>query len=451
MPAPYLKTTAAPAAATTAEAASPAADPSGRETYLSAATAPCPAPPSPREERPHLVFRDEARLPRPSGGRARMRRETELVHFEAAPGDPLRPTSTPIYQTATFRQLTATELGAFDYTRSANPTRSVLEEQLARLERGACALGFASGMAAVTAVASLVQAGEEVIAGDDLYGGTYRLLARVLCQHGVNVRYVDTTDLAAVERELARPAPLVMIETPTNPLQKITDVAALARLVHDAGGLLSVDNSLLSPYFQQPLELGADLVIHSATKFLCGHSDVTAGAVVVRDAALGERLSFYRNAAGTGLAPFDSWLLLRGMRSLALRLDRQQQNADALARFLAGHPKVRRVFYPGLPGHPGRDVLLRQARGTGALLSFETGDLERSRRIAEGTELFTVNVSFGGLGSSISLPARMSHSSIPPDVRSSRCLPEDLVRISVGIEHIDDLVEDLDRALDQAG
>lgn len=379
-----------------------------------------------------------------------MRRETELVHFEAAPGDPLRPTSTPIYQTSTFRQPSATEFGAYDYTRSGNPTRAVLEAQLARLERGASALAFASGMAAVTAVTSLLKAGDEILAGDDLYGGTYRLLTRVLPRQGIGVRCVDTTDLAAVERALSRPMPLVMIETPTNPLQKITDVAALARLVHAAGGLLSVDNSLLSPYFQQPLELGADLVIHSATKFLCGHSDVTAGAVVARDAGVGERLAFYRNAAGTGLAPFDSWLLLRGMRSLALRLERQQQNAEALARFLAEHPKVSRVYYPGLPGHPGRDVLLRQARGTGALVSFETGDPARSRQIAEGTELFTVNVSFGGLGSSISLPACMSHASIPADVRSSRCLPEDLVRISVGIEHVDDLVEDLGRALDHA-
>lgn len=379
-----------------------------------------------------------------------MRRETELVHFEAAPGDPLRPTSTPIYQTSTFRQSTASEFGAYDYTRSSNPTRAVLESQLARLERGSAALAFTSGMAAVTAVTSLLSAGDEVLAGDDLYGGTYRFLTRVLPSHGIGVRYVDTTNLAAVERALARPAPLVMIETPTNPLQKITDVAALAQRVHQAGGLLSVDNSLLSPFLQQPLELGADLVIHSATKFLCGHSDVTAGAVVTRDLHVAERLGFYRNAAGTGLAPFDAWLVLRGMRSLALRLERQQENAGAVARFLAGHPKVRKVNYPGLPGHPGREVLLRQARGAGALLSFETGDAARSRRLAEATELFTVCVSFGGIGSSISLPACMSHASIPAEVRNERCLPEDLVRLSVGIEHVDDLIEDLGRALDRA-
>jgi cysteine-S-conjugate beta-lyase len=379
-----------------------------------------------------------------------MRRETELVHFEAAPGDPLRPTSTPIYQTATFRQATATGTGAYDYTRSGNPTRDVLESQLARLERGAAALAFTSGMAAVTSVTSLLSAGQEVLAGDDLYGGTYRFLSRVLPAHGIGVRFVDTTDLAAVERALARKAPLVMIETPTNPLQKITDVAALAEMVHRAGGLLSVDNSLLSPYLQQPLDLGADLVIHSATKFLCGHSDVTAGAVVARDREVAERLGFYRNAAGTGLAPFDAWLLLRGMRSLALRLERQQENALAVARFLAGHPKVRKVNYPGLPDHPGREVLLRQSRGPGAVLSFETGDAARSRRVAEGTELFTVCVSFGGIGSSISLPACMSHASIPAEVRNERSLPEDLVRLSVGIEHVDELIEDIDRALEQA-
>jgi cysteine-S-conjugate beta-lyase len=380
-----------------------------------------------------------------------MRRETELVHFEAAPGDPVRPTSTPIYQTATFRQPTATGFGAYDYTRSGNPTRSVLEAQLARLECGARALTFASGMAAVAAVASLVSSGEEILAGDDLYGGTCRYLSRVLPQQGIAVRYVDTTDLAAVAEALARPARLVLIETPTNPLQKISDLAALARIVHAAGALLAVDNSLLSPYLQQPLELGADLVIHSATKFLCGHSDVTAGAVVCRDAELGERLAFYCNAVGAALAPFEAWLLLRGLRSLALRLDRQQANAKVVAHFLAGHPQVRRVHYPGLPGHPGREILLRQARGPGALVSFETGDPEVARRVAEATELFNLNISFGGMGSSVSLPARMSHASIPPEVRHARPLvPDDLVRLSVGIEHAEDLVADLAQAFARA-
>ena len=383
-----------------------------------------------------------------------MRRETELVHFDPAPGDPVRPTSTPIYQTATFRQPTATEFGAYNYTRSGNPTRSVLEAQLARLECGARALAFSSGMAAVAAVASLACSGEEILAGDDLYGGTCRYLSRVLPQQGIAVRYVDSTDLgavAAILQQSARPPRLVLIETPTNPLQKISDLTALARLAHAAGALLAVDNSLLSPYLQQPLELGADLVIHSATKFLCGHSDVTAGVVVCRDAEVGERLAFYCNAAGTALAPFEAWLLLRGTRSLALRLDRQQANAKVVAHFLAGHPQVRRVHYPGLPGHPGREILLRQARGAGALVGFETGDPEVSCRVAEATQLFAVNISFGGMGSSISLPGRMSHASTPPEVRRLRPLPDDLVRLSVGIEHADDLVADLAQAFDRAG
>ena len=378
-----------------------------------------------------------------------MRRETELIHFEPAPGDPLRPTSTPIYQTATFRQPDATRFGAYDYTRSGNPTQSVLESQLARLEHGTSALAYASGMAALSAVASLVPAGSEILAGDDLYGGTYRLLSQVLPLQGIGVRWVDPSDLTAVETALAHRPALVLVETPTNPRQRIADIAEMAERVHAAGALLAVDNSMLSPYLQQPLDLGADLVVHSATKFLCGHSDVTAGAVVVRDPQLGERLAFLRNATGTGLAPFDSWLLLRGLRSLALRLDRQQQNAAALAAFLAGHRSVERVYYPGLPDHPGRELHFRQARGAGALVSFETGDAELSRRIVEETELFAVCVSFGGMGSSISLPACMSHASIPPEVRSARHLPDDLVRLSAGVEHIDDLLEDLGRAFDR--
>lgn len=375
---------------------------------------------------------------------------TQLVHFEAAPDDSFQPSSTPIYQTATFCQSSATEGGRYDYTRSGNPTRTVLEEQLARLEGGSRAFAFTSGMAAITAVASLAEPGQEILAGNDLYGGTYRLLTRVVARQGIAVRFVDTTDGDAVEQELSRRPRLVLIETPTNPLLQVTDIAALASRVHDHGGLLAVDNSLLSPYLQRPLERGADLVIHSATKYLCGHGDVTAGMVIAKEEELADSIAFYQNAAGCALAPFEAWLLLRGLKTLALRLEKQQASAGLVAEFLNRHPLVRQVHYPGLADHPGRDTHFRQARGAGGVVSFETGSVELSKKVIEETRLFAITVSFGCVSSSISLPACMSHASIPGKVRSARLLPEDLVRISVGIEHPEDLIDDLSRALDAA-
>jgi cystathionine beta-lyase len=266
----------------------------------------------------------------------------------------------------------------------------------------------------------------------------------------VQVRFVDTTDDRAIDRELSRRPRLVLMETPTNPLLQVTDIASLALRVHEHHGLLAVDNSLCSPYLQQPLEHGADLVIHSATKYLSGHGDLTAGAVVAKDEGLAEPIAFYQNAAGCGLAPFDAWLLLRGIKTLALRLEKQQTGASHLAEFLAGHPAVRKVRYPGLANHPGRDTHFRQARGASGMVSFETGSVELSKKFIEETSLFGITVSFGAVSSSISLPAHMSHASIPGKVRNARLLPEDLVRISVGIEHPEDLIEDLSRALDTA-
>lgn len=379
-----------------------------------------------------------------------MRAETRYVHFDAAPGDRFSPTVAPLYQTATFRQPSATEFGEYDYTRSGNPTRRVLEQHMASIEGGARALAFSSGMAAITATASLVKTGEEIVACQDIYGGTYRLFTRVLPRQGVTVNFVDTTHHEAVEEALARNPRLVLLETPTNPLQRITDIARLAARVHEHDGLLAVDNSLMSPYLQRPLDAGADIVIHSATKYLGGHSDVTAGVVVTRHKEVAREIAFYQNAAGTALAPFEAWLLLRGLKTLALRIDRQQTNAGLVARFLASHRLVRNVRYAGLADHPGRDVHFRQARGAGGVMGFETGSVDLSREIVERTKLFAITVSFGGVASSISMPAYMSHASIPRDVRRASGLPEDLVRISVGIEHPDDLIEDLGSAIDEA-
>jgi cystathionine beta-lyase len=380
-----------------------------------------------------------------------MKIATRLARFQAAPGDPWSATAPPLYQTATFAQESALAAGPYDYSRSGNPTRRLLEERIADLEGAPRALAYASGLAALAAVVRVAARGGEVLAGDDLYGGTYRLLSRLLGAQGVRVRHVDTTDLAAVAAVLGPGTRLVLVETPTNPLLRIADLRALAALAHAAGALLAVDNSLLSPYWQRPLELGADLVVHSATKCLAGHGDLTAGVVAVADEALAGELAFAQNAEGTALAPFEAWLLLRGMKTLALRLDRQEANARRVAELLAAHPAVRRVHYPGLAEHPGHTLQRSQAAGFGGVVSFETGSVEVSRRIAEATRLFTIAVSFGSVGSLISLPCRMSHASIPLAVRQTRELPEDLVRLALGIEDGGDLVEDLERALAAAG
>jgi cystathionine beta-lyase len=369
------------------------------------------------------------------------------------PGDdPYGASAPPIYQTATFRQPGATEFGEYDYSRTANPTRALAEQQVAALEGGAFACAFGSGMAALVAVTRLVKAGEEILAGDDLYGGTVRLLSRVAPGLGVRVRHVDTTDPAAVAAAISPATRLLLVETPTNPLLRIADLERLAEIAHARGVLLAVDNSLLSPCLQRPLALGADLVIHSATKFLCGHGDVSAGAVVTDDAGLHERLAFHLNAEGTGLAPFDSWLLLRGMRTLALRVERQCVTATRIANFIDGHAarrrRIEKVFFPALAPPEIRAIHDRQASGPGAVVSFTTGDPERSKRIVEAARLFSIAVSFGSVGSSISLPCRMSHASIPADLRGRLGPPADLIRLSVGIEDGDDLIADLARALE---
>jgi cysteine-S-conjugate beta-lyase len=375
----------------------------------------------------------------------RMKTATRCVHLDTDV-DPYGAIVPPIYQTATFRQHSATEFGEYDYTRTANPTRTLLERQLAALEGGAHACAFASGMAALTALTRLVENGEEIVAGDDLYGGTIRLLDQVLPRHGITVRFADTTDLASVECSLTSKTRLILIETPTNPLLRISNIRALSQLAREAGALLAVDNSMLSPLLQQPLARGADIVIHSATKFLCGHSDVTAGAVVTNDAALHRQIAFHQNAEGAGLSPFESWLLLRGMKTLALRVERQNSSAQIIAEYLDRHPLVQKVYYPGLVKHHGCELHQRQAAGGGGVISFTTGDAKFSERLVEATRLFEIAVSFGSVGSVISLPCRMSHASIPHSLKDRLAPPADLVRLSVGIEDVDDLIDDLDRA-----
>src|SRR5215510_5080089 len=314
-----------------------------------------------------------------------MKTATQCVRFDSN-DDPHSSISPPIYQTATFRQPSADEFGEYDYTRSGNPTRSLVERQIARLEGAEYASAFGSGMAAISALTRLLETGEEVIAGDDLYGGTVRLLDQILPRQGIAVRYVDVTDIDAVREALNPRVKLILIETPSNPTMRIADIRALARVAHESGALLAVDNSMLSPCFQKPLKLGADIVVHSATKFLCGHSDVTGGALVVNDYDLHRQIAFQQNAEGAGLSPFDSWLLLRGMKTLSLRVERQNESARKIAEFLSRHPAVDRTYYPGLANHPGHETHRNQSKGDGAVISFTTGDVEVSRQVVEATD-----------------------------------------------------------------
>jgi cystathionine beta-lyase len=376
-----------------------------------------------------------------------VRPDTRLVRFDAAPEDPHRPASTPIYQTATFAQPGPDAHGRYDYTRSGNPTRDVLEGHLARLDGAERAFAFASGMAAITAACGVLRAGDEVIAGDDLYGGTWRFLSRVLSRQGVAVRYVDATDPQRVEDAIGPRTRLVWAETPTNPLQRVVDVRQTAEIARRRGVLLAVDNSTCSPALQRPLELGADLAIQSATKLLCGHGDVIAGVVAVRDPELAREIAFLQNATGNALAPFEAWLLLRGSKTLSLRLERQQATAGRVARLLREHRAVAEVYWPGLPDHPGAAIHARQASGPGGVVSFRTGSVAAAERVVAALRHFTIAVSFGSVSSSVTMPGRSSHASIPGDVRG---FPEDLVRLSIGIEDAEDLLEDVAEALGEA-
>jgi cystathionine beta-lyase len=361
--------------------------------------------------------------------------------------DPYAATVPPIYQTATFVQPSAVAFGEYDYSRTANPTRALLEEQVAALEGGSRALAYGSGMAAIAALLRLLQAGDELLAGDDLYGGTARLLSQVAPRQGLAVRYVDATDLGAVAAAIRPATRLLLVESPSNPLLRVADLRGLAGLCRKRGVLLAVDNSLLSPALQRPLELGADLVVHSATKILGGHADVTAGVVVAADEELARRLHFCQNAEGTALGPFESWLLLRGLKTLALRAERQSSSARRLAALLAAHPAVERVRFPELLDPDSRAIHAAQASGPGPVVSFTTGCADRSRRVVEGLRLFALQVSFGAVGSAASLPCRMSHASIPAQLRRRLAPPPDLARLSVGIEDPEDLAADLDQAL----
>lgn len=376
-----------------------------------------------------------------------MKRLTELVQFDPCPGDIHRANSTPIYQTATFAQESLDHFGQYDYSRSGNPTRTVAENFIAKLERGTHGFLFNSGMSAINTVLGLLKAGDHIIAGDDLYGGTHRLLSERLTQRGITFTLVDTTHLAAVLEACQTNTRMIFIETPSNPLQKITDLTKLALLAQHKNLLLVVDNTFLSPWSQNPLSLGADIVIHSATKHLAGHSDVTAGAVIVKDEGLAKKIAFIQNAEGSALTPFESWLLIRSLKTLGLRVERQERVALTVANYLEAHPLIKKIYYPGLSHHPGHDIHKKQAKGFGSVISIVTESLDISRKIISNVKLFTLSVSFGSLNSLISLPCQMSHASKPQNTES---IPQHLIRLSIGIEDADDLIQDLEQALNKS-
>jgi cystathionine beta-lyase len=362
--------------------------------------------------------------------------------------NPYDPTSVPIYQTATFGQSEATCFDEFDYSRSGNPTRRVLEHQLARLEHARHAFAFASGMAALTALLRLVKAGDEVLVGDEIYGGTYRLLHDLAPRLGLRARTVDTTRPQLVDQSITPSTKLLLLETPSNPTLRISDLRALAKVTEDRDVILAVDNTMLSPFLQNPLDHGIDVVVHSATKHLNGHGDVTAGLVATSDARIAQAIEFVQNAEGNALGPFDSWLLLRGLSTLPLRLEAQQRSAETIAAWLKNHESLNDVRFPTLASHSNRDIQQRQARGGGCVISFRAGSHQRARQLVHRTKLFRTSVSFGSVCSSISLPHCMSHACVGEDTAlSTRAVPDDLVRLSIGIEDVEDLIADLEQAV----
>jgi cystathionine beta-lyase/cystathionine gamma-synthase len=379
---------------------------------------------------------------------ARARFDTICIHAGQEPDPTTGAIITPIYQTSTYVQDAVGEHKGFEYARTQNPTRSAVEANLAAIERGRAGFAFASGMAAISAIAARLSSGDHVVVTDNTYGGTFRLFDKILTRYGLTFSYVDTSDLAAAERALTPATRLLFVETPTNPVMRLTDLSAIAALANARGITLVVDNTFASPCLQRPIEHGAHLVVHSTTKYLNGHSDSIGGVVVAsRDEDI-EWLRFVQNAAGAILSPFDSWLVLRGTKTLPLRMARHSENGLALAEFLEKDPRVRRVYYPGLPSHPQHDLARRQMiGGAGGMLSFEVSSPDEARRVLNRFKLMALAESLGGVETLVCHPATMTHASVPPDRRAAIGLSDSLVRISAGIEDVRDLIEDLDQAL----
>ena len=373
---------------------------------------------------------------------------TDCIHAGQEPEPQTGAVSVPIFQTSTYVQPELGRHKGYEYARTKNPTRSALEANLAALERGKAAYCFASGMSAVDVVFRMLQSGDHVIAGENMYGGSYRLFSKVLEKFGVTFTYVDTSSVEAVRAAMTPKTKIVYLETPTNPMMTVTDIAACAEVAHQGGALVVVDNTFCSPYLQRPIELGADIVLHSTTKFLNGHSDSVGGAVIVNSDELSEKIAFLQNAVGAILSPFDSWLVLRGVKTLAVRMKRHEENGLAMANYLAHHPKVKKVYYPGLPDHPQHELAKRQMNGFGALISFELGSYETAKAFLDRVRLCSLGESLGGVETLISHPESMTHASVPVESRKRLGITPGLVRISVGIEEIEDLIGDLENAFE---
>jgi len=351
--------------------------------------------------------------------------------------------SIPIYQASTFHQHDIDNLGKYGYSRSGNPTRDALEKTLAALENGTHAYAFSSGMAATSSTLAILEQGDHVVATEDIYGGSYRILTSFFNKFGITTTFVDMTGLENVEPAIRPNTRALFLETPSNPLLKITDIAGAVEIARKHGLITMIDNTFLSPYFLRPLDLGIDIVIHSATKFLGGHSDVLGGAVITKSEELASRIYFVQNGFGAVLGPQDCWLLLRGIKTLRARMEIQQQSAMEIARWLKKQPWVSDVYYPGLPDHPGHEIIKSQASGFGAVLSFKTDTVERARQIMQQVKLWSVAVSLGGVESILSYPVKMSHAAIPPSERERLGITDNLMRLSVGLEDAGDLIDDL--------
>ncbi len=377
-----------------------------------------------------------------------MKFSTKAIHAGQEPDPSTGAIMTPIYQTSTFAQAGMGEHKGYEYARTGNPTRTALEQCLAALENGQYGLAFASGLAAESAVLSLLSSGDHIVSCDDLYGGTYRIFERIMGRYQVQASYVTASNTAEYEQAIRPNTKLIWLETPTNPLLRLADIRAIAEIAHRHNILLVVDNTFSSPYFQKPLDLGADIVLHSTTKYINGHSDVIGGALVMNDQKVYEALKFHQNAAGCVPGPFDSWLTLRGIKTLAVRMRQHEENAQGVARFLQEHPRVEKVYYPGLASHPDHELAKRQMSGFGGMVSFQfKGELADVDQVVRRLKIFTFAESLGGVESLVCHPASMTHGSIPKEIREARGVNDTLLRLSIGIEDSEDLLADLDQAL----
>ena len=377
--------------------------------------------------------------------------ESALIHGGIYGDKHTGAVNVPIYQTSTYEQKGLGENTGWEYSRTGNPTRAALEALIAELEGGIAGFAFGSGMAAITAVLSLFRSGDTVLISSNVYGGTFRVLDKIFKNFGIGYSIEDTTDLEALESKFTPDVKAVLVESPANPLLTVTDLAGVAETARRHGALTIVDNTFMTPYLQRPIELGADIVVHSATKYLGGHSDVVAGLAVVNDPVIAERLAFIQNATGGVLGPFDSFLLIRGIKTLGVRLDRHTENAEKAAAWLKAHPAVKKVYYPGLPEAQGYEIQKRQAKNGGAMISFELDEKHDIRKFFSSLKLIALAESLGGIESLVCHPASMTHASIPYEIRQKVGITDGLIRLSVGIENIDDLLADLEQAIKESG